>query len=75
MRTIKQAYRAINGAARAAIRRGEVTPYGHIEGALEFDSEGATLVSNWTGLPRYAPWGLSAYQVTIAARYTAEKKI
>ena len=72
MTMTKQAFRAQYGAARAALNRGEITNEGHLECASEFDEDGAVLVSRWTGLPVYAPWGLSGYQVARAARRVAE---
>lgn len=72
MMTTKQAFRAQYGAARAALNRGEITPFGRLEGAPEFDEDGAALVAQWTGLPAYAPWGVSAHQVARAARLVAE---
>lgn len=70
--TTKQAFRAVFGAARAAIQRGEVDAYGHLQGALEFDRESTALVAQWTGLPALAPWRLSAYTVARTARRVAE---
>ena len=72
MMTTKQAFRAQYGAARAALNRGEITPFGHLEGGPEFDGDGAAIVAQWTGLPAYAPWGLSGYQLARAARRVAE---
>ena len=70
--TTQQAFRAVFGAARAAIQRGEIDAYGHLEGALQFDDDATALVAQWTGLPRLAPWRLSAYTVARAARRVAE---
>ena len=70
--TTQQAFRAVFGAARAALNRGEVDAHGHLQGALEFDDDATALVAQWTGLPTLAPWRLSAYTVARAARRVAE---
>ena len=70
--TTQQAFRAVFGAARAAIQRGEVDAYEHLEDAIQFDDDATALVAQWTGLPRLAPWRLSAYTVARAARPVAD---
>ena len=70
--TTKQAFRAVFGAARAAIQRGEIDAYGHLEDALQFDRDSTALVARWTGLPPLAPWRLCAYTVARTARRVAE---